>query len=223
MGKILYSYRMVADTGFAPNPYFDVLTLATCKPSMRKNKRIRRELNAGNEVWIAGWSSSQINPAPTHKHELLWVGRVTKQIPIADYWDLYPKKRAKVSEPSMSGCGGCKGVSGDTVSHEPEYYGDNIYCPSSEAKLGYEWQPNNFHDESNKGHDVGGKNVLICEEFHYFSSESPILIPDELIVNIPKGQSPYGYLTIGDRANIFIEYAKAQPCKISHLNPIPKI
>ncbi|MFR7823127.1 MAG: hypothetical protein ACLU30_07910 [Odoribacter splanchnicus] len=37
------------DTRFAPNPLFGVLTLATCKPSMRRNMQI------GN--WIAGWTS----------------------------------------------------------------------------------------------------------------------------------------------------------------------
>ena len=42
----LYSYKMRHDTRFAPNPLFGVLTLATCKPSMRRNMQI------GN--WIAG-------------------------------------------------------------------------------------------------------------------------------------------------------------------------
>jgi len=220
MGKILYSYRMVADTGFAPNPYFGVLTLATCKPGMRSNKRIQHEIDSGNEVWIAGWSSSHINPAPTNRHELIWIGKVAEQISIADYWEQYPQKRAKAAELSANGCGCCKGASVGSVSQELEFYGDNIYRPCDEAEMGYEWQPNNFHEESDKAHDLSGRNVLICEEFYYFSGESPLLIPDELVVNIPKGQSRYGSLTEGDRANKFLEYAKAQPCLMYHLKPM---
>jgi len=33
----LYSYVLVADTGFAPNPYCGYVTLATCKPKIRKS------------------------------------------------------------------------------------------------------------------------------------------------------------------------------------------
>lgn len=53
----LYSYKMKHDNRFAPNPLFGVLTLATCKPAMRRNTKI------GN--WIAGWTSKHIKDNPT--------------------------------------------------------------------------------------------------------------------------------------------------------------
>lgn len=53
----LYSYKMKHDNRFAPNPLFGVLTLATCKPAMRRNTKI------GN--WIAGWTSKQLKDSPT--------------------------------------------------------------------------------------------------------------------------------------------------------------
>jgi hypothetical protein len=31
---------MIDDTGFAPNPFHDFLTLATCKPDIRKKAQI---------------------------------------------------------------------------------------------------------------------------------------------------------------------------------------
>ena len=42
---------MTYDYMFDPNPLFDVLTLATCKPMIRKNK------NDKPGIWIAGWTS----------------------------------------------------------------------------------------------------------------------------------------------------------------------
>jgi hypothetical protein len=33
----LFSCKMTNDSGFAPNPFFGALTMATCKPGMRKS------------------------------------------------------------------------------------------------------------------------------------------------------------------------------------------
>jgi hypothetical protein len=35
----LFTYKMTHDSGFAPNPFYDILTLATCKPGIRKTKK----------------------------------------------------------------------------------------------------------------------------------------------------------------------------------------
>lgn len=35
----LFAYKMTHDTGFAPNPFWGYLTLATCKPKIREKKR----------------------------------------------------------------------------------------------------------------------------------------------------------------------------------------
>ena len=37
----LISYKVKHDTGFAPNPYFGILTLATCKPAIRRSSKIQ--------------------------------------------------------------------------------------------------------------------------------------------------------------------------------------
>jgi hypothetical protein len=36
----LYSYVVARDYGFAPNPFFGVCTLATCKPQIRKHAQV---------------------------------------------------------------------------------------------------------------------------------------------------------------------------------------
>lgn len=43
----LYSYKMKHDNRFAPNPLLGVLTLATCKPAMRRNTKIGNGLRDG--------------------------------------------------------------------------------------------------------------------------------------------------------------------------------
>ena len=40
---------MTHDTGFAPNPFFDVLTLATCKPGIRRVSRPGRRVYVRHE------------------------------------------------------------------------------------------------------------------------------------------------------------------------------
>lgn len=50
---ILYCYTMTHDTGFAPNPYHGVLTLATCKPLIRKY--------AKEGYWISGWTGNAVH------------------------------------------------------------------------------------------------------------------------------------------------------------------
>ena len=47
--KFLYCYKMTHDTGFAPNPYYEVLTLATCKPTIRRCAEIG--------YWISDWAT----------------------------------------------------------------------------------------------------------------------------------------------------------------------
>ncbi len=45
----LYCYVVARDYGFAPNPFFGVCTLATCKPKIRKRAQV------GD--WIVGMGS----------------------------------------------------------------------------------------------------------------------------------------------------------------------
>jgi hypothetical protein len=48
---VLHSYVVARDYGFAPNPFFGVCTLATCKPL------IRRIAHIGD--WIVGTGSKK--------------------------------------------------------------------------------------------------------------------------------------------------------------------
>lgn len=85
----LFSYIVPTDSGFAPNPYGGVCTLACCKPP------IRRYANIGD--WIIGTSG-----APD-KGKLVYAMRVDRGLTFDLYWE-FPEYECK--KPSKSnGCG----------------------------------------------------------------------------------------------------------------------
>ena len=69
----LSSYVVVHDYGFAPNPFGGVLTLATCKPDIRKS--------AALGDWVMGTGSKR----GVGSNSLLFAGRVSKILPMDVY------------------------------------------------------------------------------------------------------------------------------------------
>ena len=192
----LYSYKMRHDNRFAPNPLFGILTLATCKPGMRRNTKIGH--------WIAGWTSKNMdhNPTEVGQEKLIYLAKVTDKITIAEYWEKYPQKRPVYTD--------------DTTILER--YGDNIYQPCTTAPDGFIQIKNPFHGESKKAKDLRGEKVLICKEFYYFSCLNPLEIPTVIRPNIPNVLTSYGVIT--EDASGFINYVKlhTNQCKILMLN-----
>ena len=47
--SVTMGYKMTHDTGFAPNPFHGVLTLATCKPKIRACRKA--------DDWVAGFAT----------------------------------------------------------------------------------------------------------------------------------------------------------------------
>lgn len=178
----LYSYKMARDTRFAPNPLFGVLTLATCKPSLRRNTQV------GN--WIAGWTSKSIvhNPTEVGEEKLIYLARITKKLTFAEYWVEYPQKRPVYTDDTSI----------------LERYGDNIYQPGEAGN--FMLIKNINHDESKMEKDLKGKYVLVCEEFYYFSCLKPLIIPIGLRPRLPKAQTSYG--VVMEDASGFINYVK---------------
>lgn len=69
----LFSYVVRHDQGFAPNPYGGFLTLATCKPKIRKTARV------GD--YIVGTGSS----TTVGHNKLIYAGRVSDVVSLEDY------------------------------------------------------------------------------------------------------------------------------------------
>lgn len=84
----LISYKMTHDTGFAPNPFFGVLTIATCKPGIRRSSTRKK----GD--WIAGFGSKTMCGDQVGKERLIFLMEVTEEpLSIKDYYHEYIIKR----------------------------------------------------------------------------------------------------------------------------------
>jgi len=94
----LYSYVITTDSGFAPNPYWEYCTLATCKP------KIRRCAQVGYWVIATGSKSSVVSG------KLVYAMRVDEVMPLDRY---YADPRFDVKKP----------IAGNDI----ERCGDNIY------------------------------------------------------------------------------------------------
>ena len=190
----LFSYKLTHDTGFAPNPFGETLTLATCKPGIRKSKR--------KGDWIAGFTSKQLTAGRDHvgSERLIYLMKVGEKLRFRDY---FIDERFQDKIPDMS--------EKDTKAKA----GDNIYKPldiDALALLDFEQLDNPNHPPPhNKEHDLSGEYVLIADEFYYFGRDAlefGINVPDDLRPKIPRGQHRYGYRTDAEKSRRFIEYIR---------------
>lgn len=148
-----YSYVISRDYGFAPNPFFGICTLATCKPNLRKNAEI--------DDWIFGISPKKKSVG----NDLIFAMKVSKKLTYNEYWE---SKDFQIKRPVMNGS-------------LKQMYGDNIYY--HDKKTGDWLQANSHHsfsdgklNSNNLKRDRKGKNVLIGIEFYYFGGD-PVTIP----------------------------------------------
>jgi hypothetical protein len=152
---ILYSYCLRYDGGAAPNPYWDICTLAICKPA------IRRVAQPGD--WIVGIGSSA-SPVGDISGQVVFAMRVSRTVTMAEYDDL------------------CKGqFPGKIPNWRSKDFrrrvGDCIYDFSNHANPKIR---RSVHDERNRKVDLGGKNALLSEHFYYFGDQ-PRPLPEYLL------------------------------------------
>jgi hypothetical protein len=194
MESRLYSYKMTHDSGFAPNPFWGVLTLATCKASMRRSKRV------GD--WIAGFTSGALCGDRVGAERLVYLMKVAERIPTAEYYGR-PRFRSKIPDVSNR--------------FHVQVVGDNIYRPrraNAHAPRDFEQLPNPHHwdggahcgPRKSRDDDISGECVLTADEFAYFGG-SPLSVPASVRPAVPPGQHPQGWLTRDvRRAEAFINY-----------------
>ena len=165
----LYSYIMTSDTGFAPNPFHGICTLATCKPV------IRRVAKRGD--WILGFSGKSLRvydkegSRPLGAGKLVYAMVVEEALCWLDYWRKHPEKRPKYGL--------------------IEERGDNIYYRGEDG----EWHSVAISYHKSKRQmirDLGIKNtkepstrVLLSSTFYYFGRKA-IILPLRLNHIIPQ-------------------------------------
>ena len=94
----LYSYTIATDSGFAPNPFHGLCTLACCKPG------IRRTAQEGD--YVVGIGPKKFGS------RIVYAMLVTETVAFDDYWH---DKRFRTKRPKIDG-GGEKAL-GDNIYH----------------------------------------------------------------------------------------------------------
>lgn len=183
--SVLRSYKLTTDSGFAPNPFWGKLTLATCKAD------IRRVAEEGE--WIAGFTSGT---APWHdpvgEERLIYLMQVERIVPYEEYYRS-AEFRDKIPKPD-----------------DPDprrRYGDNMYVPIGEgASLRFCPVPGACHGQPDLAKDTSGLNALISGRFVYFGRK-PLKLPRDVRPDIPIAQSRFGRFTHDSRrVRAFLSY-----------------
>lgn len=144
----IYAYIMTHDYGFAPNPYHGFLTLATCKPQIRRSKN----LHLGD--WIIGISSKH----NLGRDRLLYAAKIDEIVPLKNY---STNGKFDVKKPGKTKIDKC---------------GDNIYY--LDINKNWQQMPNGYHGGNEQERDLSGENVLIANEFWYFGEKAPVISSD---------------------------------------------
>lgn len=147
----VFSYIVVHDTGFSPNPFHGLLTLACCKPLIRKTANI-------GDI-IVGLSS--------RSERIVYATQVAEVIAFEEYWadPRYQLRRPVMNSPQIVY------RAGDNI-YEP-VVGGYRQMPSFHSNR------DGSEDAGLKRTDLSGDHVLVCERFTYWGRSGPAL-PDEL-------------------------------------------
>lgn len=177
----MYSYVVTRDFGFAPNPFHGICSLATCKPTIRRNAKV------GD--WIIGTGSVPKNLGD----KLIYAMKVTEVLTFQEYWE---DERFICKKPVMNGS-------------LVQMYGDNIYWKDKDDEWHQENSHHSLEDgrlnERNLKKDIPGKNVLLSDHFYYFGS-TPIDIPTDLLKDVIKRKQGHRNVTpeIADQLIYFL-------------------
>lgn len=137
-----YIYTVKRDYGFAPNPFHGMLTLATCKPGIRKSARV------GD--YIIGHSDKASG------NKLIYMMKVSETMTYDEYWN---DPRFFCKRPVMNGS-------------LVKLYGDNIYHHNESGVMVQEDSHHSNEDGTenryNMSRDTKSNKVLISKDFFYF-------------------------------------------------------
>ena len=148
----LYSYVMVRDYGFAPNPFYGFCTLATCKPQVRKSATI------GD--WVVGTGSKRKG----RNGCIIYAMRVCETMTFEQYWH-DPRFRDK--RPNLNAS--LKKAFGDNIYYRDEHTGGWCQMDSHHSYEYGKQNPANIHL------DTGIDRVLVSDDFVYWGGDGPNL------------------------------------------------
>lgn len=176
----LFSYVVATDSGFAPNPFFGLCTLACCKPAIRRAVGARllresgyadlRELRSAEpgfvraqNLWVIGLAGASL--PDRLRRSVVYVMQVTDVLDHESYFEEHPEKRPRRG----------RGV----TSADAGWHGDAIYTGNDPATA-HQVVPcthsdGDREDANNMRHDLGGRYVLASDHFIYFGTDAPYI------------------------------------------------
>jgi hypothetical protein len=160
----LFTYVVNFDYGFAPNPFYGVCTLATCKPI------IRRVAKVGD--WIVGTGAARYSLTG----HLVFFMRVSEVTTYDDYW---ADARFQRKKPFLGGS--LKQAFGDNIYHRDDTSGEWRQANSHHS------MPDGSVHLENLRHDTQTEKVLVGEQFTYWGGSGPLVPPEHQSV-LRKGQ-----------------------------------
>ncbi len=159
----LFSYTLRYDDGAAPNPFWNICTLAIRKPAIR--------LAAEVDDWVVGLGLAN-SPIGDISDHVVYAMKVTSKMTLEEY-DQFCKTFVPKKKPDW---------------RNRDYrmrMGDCIYnyTAGSEPKM-----RTGAHTEENKEKDLSGLYALVSKQFYYFGKQ-PVKLPEELrpIMHTEKG------------------------------------
>ncbi len=182
----LYSYVMTDDTGFAPNTDHGFLTLACCKPGIRKGAE------RGN--WVLGvcgkgLANKKLCPGPYH---IVFLAEVYNVVTFEEYWnnDQYKKKNPNPCFPN----------------------GDNLYGKRGRHTPVKRLAHSIHHQKAEEQkRDLNGINVLIAKRFCYFGNKGPCAANWKSMFPYNEDGAPirpYRVITDGPLINRFVNWVQ---------------
>ena len=148
----LYSYVVARDYGFAPNPFFGVCSLATCKPKIRATAVV--------DDWIMGTGSRSRG----RQDHVVYAMRVTEVMSFDQYWS---DERFQKKKPNLRGS-------------KKQAFGDNIYHRNANSHRWRQLNshhsfPDGTPNPANVTVDTGTDRILLSEDFSYWGGRGPAL------------------------------------------------
>ena len=159
----LYSYVITRDYGFAPNPFWNSCSLATCKP------QIREYASVGD--WVAGFGGAHT----AISRKMVFLMRIDEICSFDEYWE---DSRFYMKKPCFDG-------------NYQQCYGDNIYhhIESEWIQENSHHSYENGVNQNNLLHDTRVDRVLLSFYYWYFGKNA-IELPKEFSEVIAVGR-PY--------------------------------
>lgn len=164
----LFSYIIPYDCGKAPNPWWEVCTLALCKPIIRKTA------NVGD--WVVALSTKSTG------NKLVYAMQISEKMPLTEY---YQDPRFAIKKPDFK------------TNDIRIWMGDNIYEKSQE-RITQHVSAHNLIGRTKdilnekKERDLNGQNVLIADLFFYYGGNAQAIPKDLDFLILRRGHKVFG-------------------------------